>query len=207
MLWGPWREQRGVIIVRSEELAQQALSDGTLACPHDGCGGRVYRNGHARRRRIRARDGGERELRPQRVACRCCGRTSVLLPAWCVPGRSDDAETIGVALLAAAQGQGHRSIAVRLGRPATTVREWLRIVRSQAVPLRKRAWSLQGRLEPQERSRPTGSPLGDAVDALAAAAAAIKRFLGADRYATTPWELIVLVTGGRLLRPGRQASG
>ena len=97
-----------MIIVRDEELAQQALSAGTFACPHTGCDGSVYRDGRARARRVRTRDGGERELRPQRVACRRCGRVNVVLPAWCAPGRCDDAETIGVALLAAARGRGHR---------------------------------------------------------------------------------------------------
>lgn len=198
-----------MIIVRSEEQAQQALTDGTLACPHHGCCGSVYRDGYARTRRVRTRDGGARELRPQRVACRACGRTNVLLPAWCVPGRSDDAETIGVALLAAARGHGHHSIAERLGRPATTVRGWLRAARSHADVLRERAWSRQGLIEPvsNERTVPAGSSLGDAVAALAAAAAAAKRAFRVDRHGTTLWEYIVLISSGRLLRPSRPATG
>jgi hypothetical protein len=199
-----------VIIVRDEALAQQALTAGTLACPHAGCGGLVYRDGRARARRVRTRDGGERELRPQRVACRRCERVNVVLPAWCVPGRCDDAETIGVALLAAAQGRGHRPIAARLGRPATTVRGWLRAARSHAGALRERAWQLQDRLELERVSeliRPAGSPLGDAVAALGAAAAAARRFFGADEFDTSAWEFIVLISGGRLLRPPRRASG
>ena len=128
-----------MIIVRDEEAAQRALTEGTLACPHAGCAGRVYRDGYARSRRIRTRAGGRRELRPQRVACRRCERTHVLLPAWCVPGRCDDAETIGVALLAAVDGHGHRSIAARLGRPVTTARGWLRAARSHAHALREPA--------------------------------------------------------------------
>jgi hypothetical protein len=51
------------------------------------------------------------------------------------------------------------------------------------------------------------SGLADAVAALAAAAAAAKRFLGADRYRTTLWEYIVLITGGRLLRPRPRVIG
>jgi hypothetical protein len=198
-----------VIIARDEELAQLALTDGTLGCPHSACGGSVYRDGYARTRRVRIRESGQRELRPQRVACRRCGRTNVLLPAWCVPGRCDDAETIGVALLAATQGQGHRSIAARLGRPATTVRGWLRAARNNADALRARAWSLQGQVEPQSeaRVRPTGTPLGDALSGLAEAAAAAKRRFGADRYATSLWEHIVLISGGRLLRPQHHATG
>jgi hypothetical protein len=196
-----------VIIVRNEELAQQALTAGTLACPHAGCGGSVYRDGRARARRVRTREGGERELRPQRVACRRCGRINVVLPAWCVPGRCDDAETIGVALLAAAEGRGHRSIAVRLGRPATTVRGWLRAARSHAEALRVHASALQHTIESElERLRPAGSPLGDAMAALGAAAAAAKRFFGADLWATSLWEFVVLISGGRLLRPRRQTG-
>jgi hypothetical protein len=135
---------------------------------------------------------------------------NVVLPAWCVPGRCDDAETIGVALLAAAQGRGHRPIAARLGRPATTVRGWLRAARSHAGALRERAWQLQDRLELERVSeliRPAGSPLGDAVAALGAAAAAARRFFGADEFDTSAWEFIVLISGGRLLRPPRRASG
>jgi hypothetical protein len=198
-----------VIIVRDEEAAQRALTEGTLACPRAGCGGSVYRDGYARSRRIRTRAGTRRELRPQRVACRCCGRTHVLLPAWCVPGRYDDAETIGVALLAAAQGHGHRSIAARLGRPVTTARGWLRAARSHAHALRERALSWQGWIEPvsDERLLPAGSPLGDAVAALAAAAAATKRAFGVDRHDTMLWEYIVLISGGRLLRPPPPAPG
>ena len=198
-----------MIVVRDEELAQQALAEGSLRCPHRGCGDSVYRDGYARRRMVRTRAGGERELRPQRVACRRCGRTNVLLPAWCVPGRCDDAETIGSALLAAAQGQGHRPIAAKLGRPATTVRGWLRAARGHIETLRAQAYTLQGRVESpsEERLGPAGSGLADAVAALAAAAAAATRFLGADRYRTTPWAYIVLITGGRLLRPRPRATG
>jgi len=208
-MFGACREYPVVIIVRDEELAQQALAEGSLSCPHCGCGGSVYRDGYARMRRVRTRAGAERELRPQRVACRRCGRTNVLLPAWCVPGRCDDAETIGTALLAASQGQGHRTIAARLGRPATTVRGWLRAARSHAEVLRVQAYALQGRVEsqPEERLLPAGSPLGDALAALAATAASAKRVFGVDRYGTTLWEYIVLISGGRLLRPQHWATG
>lgn len=199
-----------MIIVRSEESARQALADGVLVCPHGGCGGEFSRDGYARARRVRTRDGGERELRPQRVVCRRCERGHVLLPAWCVPGRCDDAETIGVALVAAARGRGHRVIAAELGRPASTVRGWLRAFRGQADALREAAWSWQGRIEPvsDERQVPVGSALGDALVALGAAAAAARRVFGVDRYgAPSAWEYLVLITAGRLVRPPRPAPG
>jgi hypothetical protein len=144
------------------------------------------------------------------VACRRCRRVNVVLPAWCVPGRSDDAETIGVALLAAARGQGHRRIAARLHRPATTVRGWLRAARGQARAVREHARLREYHIETDPQFRPlspAGTPLGDALTALAAAAFAARRFLGVDRYRTTLWEYIVLTGGARLLRPRRQASG
>lgn len=123
-----------MIVVRDEELASRALDASELICPHPGCGGTLVRDGHARQRRVRLRDGQARVLRPQRVACRRCERGQVLLPAWCVPRRADDAETIGVALRHAAQGEGHRPIAAMLGRAASTVRGWLRAARANATP-------------------------------------------------------------------------
>ena len=103
----------------------------------------------------------------------------------------------------------NRSIAARLGRPVTTARGWLRAARSHAHALRERALSWQGWIEPvsDEGLLPAGSPLGDAVAALAAAAAATKRAFGVDRHDTMLWEYIVLISGGRLLRPPPPAPG
>jgi hypothetical protein len=203
-LWA-WQEHRVLIIARTEELAQQALTAGTLMCPHTGCGGGLYRDGRARARQVRTRDGGERELRPQRVACRRCERVNVVLPAWSVPGRCDDAETIGTALLDAAEGRGHRWIAARLGRPATTVRGWLRAARSHAEDLRVRAVVFQNKIGSElDRLRPAGSPLGGAMAELGAAVAAARRFLGGRLCAASGWEFLILISGGRLLRPLRR---
>ena len=49
------------------------------------------------------------------------------------------------------------------------------------------------------------SPLGNAVTALGAAAAAIRRCFGAT-LRTPAWSLIVTITGGRLLRPLRRSG-
>ncbi|UQX11611.1 DUF6431 domain-containing protein [Candidatus Mycobacterium methanotrophicum] len=104
-----------MIVVADPHETQAGLREGRVVCP--GCGGRFRKHGFARSRSVRTRGGARRQLRPARVRCinPACGRTQVLLPAWCVPGRADDADTIGSALLAAAAGQGHRSIAERLG--------------------------------------------------------------------------------------------
>ena len=77
-----------------------------------------------------------RELVPRRSRCRECGGTHVLLPAWCLLRRADAGEVIGAALEAAAAGDGHRKIAGRLGRPASTVRGWLRAFARRAEQVR-----------------------------------------------------------------------
>jgi hypothetical protein len=121
-----------VIIVRDEDQAQQALDAADLGCSRPNCGGILRRDGHASTRRVRTRAGHKQILRPQRVRCRRCDRVQVLLPSWCVPRRADDMETIGTAMLHAALGRGHRRIAAMLGRPASTVRGWIRAARSNA---------------------------------------------------------------------------
>ena len=196
-----------MIVVRDDKLAERALDTRQLRCHRSGCDGTLRRDGHARERRVRTRDGQERVLRPRRVACRRCARVQVLLPAWCVPRRADDAETIGVALLHAAQGRGHRPIAALLGRPLSTVRGWLRAARSNAVRVERHAYLKRRAMEdvdpPRGRIAHAGTLLGYAVEALGAAAAAARRHFGNDRHETSPWALLVLVGGSLLLAAPR----
>jgi len=65
---------------------------------------------------IRQLDGSHIAYRPRRFACSECRTTQVFLPAWCLPRPRDSAETVGHALLKAAKGSGHRTIAAELGR-------------------------------------------------------------------------------------------
>ena len=81
-------------------------------------------------------DGPDVWLCPRRARCRGCGRTHVLLRAWCLARRADAGEVIGLALDAKACGDGHRMIAGRLGRPASTVRGWLRAFTRRAEQVR-----------------------------------------------------------------------
>lgn len=197
-----------MILVADEQVAQDARTAGQLACP--ACGGRLRKHGFARPRSVRTHGGGHRALRPARVRCAepACGRTRVLLPAWCVPGRSVDADTIGAALLAAAHGAGHRPIADRLGIPADTVRGWLRAARDNSRWLYKTAAiALHNAVrEDPALPPPNRSALWHAVEALGAAAAAMRRMFGTS-LRTTAWPLIVLITAGRLLRPLPARSG
>jgi transposase len=61
----------------------------------------------------------------------------VVLVAWCLPRRRDSVETVGAALVMAANGSGHRTIAAKLERPESTVRNWLRRARAGAERLRR----------------------------------------------------------------------
>lgn len=104
------------------------LVDGRLGCP--GCGGRLRPWGRARARRVRESlqgTGPVVEHHPRRARCQRCRATHVLLPCGLAARRADGAAVIAAAVEAkVATGQGHRAIARRLGRPASTVRGWLR---------------------------------------------------------------------------------
>jgi hypothetical protein len=63
---------------------------------------------------------------PRRARCGDCGRTQILLPTELTVRRADTTEAIGNALVAKANGAGHRTIAATPDRPASTVRRWLR---------------------------------------------------------------------------------
>jgi hypothetical protein len=174
------------------EVLEADLAAQRLRCPD--CGGALARWGFAREREVRTLD-GVRSLRPRRAHCQACETTHVLLAAWSVPRRRDSAEVIGHALLAKAQGAGHRKIAARLGRPPGTVRGWLRAFARRAEPLRScaRRWAhaIDGTAL-GDSSRPGGSPLADAVEAIGTLHRACRLGLCT---ALGPWELAVALTG------------
>lgn len=177
------------------------LVAGRLCC--SGCGGSLRRWGHARRRVLRGEGALRWRLRPRRARCARCGRTHVLLPAGFLARRADAVQGIGAALTWAAAGWGHRRIAERLGRPAATVRGWLRRFACRAGPLRAAFTVLTCELDPAPGlPDPVGSPLGDAVAAVVAAASAARRRWGPVVCALSVWELAAAVTCGRLLVPG-----
>ena len=131
-----------------DEVERQ-LAGGELACPS--CGGVLGGWGDARLRRVRAAEGPDDTdvvLVPRRSRCRGCGATHVLLPAWCLLRRADAAAVIGAALVAAAAGDGHRRIAGLAGRPASTVRGWLRRFAGRAEEVRVFFTGLLARVGP-----------------------------------------------------------
>jgi hypothetical protein len=123
----------------------------------------------------------------------------VLLAESWLPRRADAVSVIGAALLAKASGLGHRPIAASLGRPASTVRGWLRRFTALAEEIRVWFTRVLYALDPGAPPlQPTGSMLTDAVEAIgrAAAAAVVRLSPGC------PWGFAGRASGGRLLAPG-----
>ena len=186
-----------MLMVDTDAVAvERLLVTGQLVCP--ACGGVLAPWGHARWRSSRLEHGGVRH-RPRRASCTGCAKTHVLLPAVWLSRRADAASVIGSALLAKAAGQGHRSIAAALGRPASTVRGWLRRFGVRAEQVRVLFTLLLYRLDPQAGPLlPRESVFEDALEALGRAGAA-----GVRRLAPRPpWEFASWASGGLLLAPG-----
>jgi hypothetical protein len=176
-------------------VVEARLLMGGLACPS--CAGVLRPWGHARWRSSRREEGTVRH-RPRRASCTGCAKTHVLLAAAWFSRRGDGVSVIGSALLAKAAGLGHRRIAAVLGRPACTVRGWLRRFSARAEDVRGWFTRLLHRLDPQAGPlMPRGSVFADALEALGRAAAAGVRRLGPR----PPWEFASWATGGLLLGP------
>jgi hypothetical protein len=125
--------------------------------------------------------------------------THVLLSIACLLRRADSAEVIGAALRQKAAGAGHRPIAARLDRPASTVRGWLRAFSRNAEPARSILVGLLVEIDPLHGPvHPAGSVFADAVEMVGAVVAAARRRLGMVG-AVSPWQLASAVTDGRLL--------
>jgi hypothetical protein len=181
-------------------VVESDLRGGVLVCPVSGCGGRLAPWGWARSRVIRGVGGVGLGLRPRRSICRVCAVTNVLLPANVLLRRADDVGVVGAGLLAAAGGLGHRRVAAVVGRPASTVRDWLR----RAVRVAGRVLAVLGAAAAgfgTEFVAPaaTAGGLAEVVEVVGALARAAGRRLGGSR---SPWRLASVVTGGRLLAPG-----
>ncbi|MGH3573288.1 MAG: hypothetical protein ACRDUW_15875 [Pseudonocardiaceae bacterium] len=181
-------------------VVEAALLGGELGCPALGCRGRLGPWGWARGRIVRGEAGGA-WLRPRRSRCGQCRVTHVLLPASVLLRRADAVTVIGAALLAKAGGCGHRRIATRLGRPASTVRGWLRRIGAVAeavlAALGVLAAELGGEFVPPAPTS-TGGPVAAVVELVGALAGAVVRRLGGS---CVPWRLAVVLCGGRLLSP------
>jgi hypothetical protein len=176
---------------------ERRLGAGELACP--GCGNRLAGWGYARARSVRGLQGLV-PVRPRRARCVGCGGTHVLLPVTLLVRRADTVEVIGVALVARAAGAGHRVIAERLGRPAVTVRGWLRRFAGRLEPVRSFFTVVMVRvgIDPVLPAA-AGSLWADAITAIGAAWQVLSRRF--DVAAATVWQSACALSGGELLSP------
>jgi hypothetical protein len=191
-----------VLLCADAAAACADLAGGLLACPSCGTG-RLRRWGHGRERAIRLLNGATARLRPDRARCRSCTRTHILLPSWCAPRRGDGIEVIGTALAAALSGAGCGRIGAGLGVPAATVRGWLRRLRACAEDMRRDAMHQLGFIGGTDPAlpEPAASPLGDALNAVAAAAHAAITGYGFTR--ADLWPLLGRFGLARHLAPAR----
>jgi len=183
-----------VLIVGTDEAAVEAdLIGGRLGCPNCENGLRPW--GHGVEREVRHVERSERR-RLRRTICKPCAATHVLIPQDTLLRRRDSVEVIGAALTAKAQGKGHRSIAQTLGRPASTVRGWLRAFSLRAEAIREHfvRWAYTIDANHDDRSA-GGSSFADAVDAIGVLGIVAVRRFGPRRA----WSLASFVTGGGLL--------
>lgn len=174
------------------------LAGGRLACP--GCKGRLRPWGWARERLIRHGTGARRSLvrhRPRRGRCSGCAATHVLLEAGLAARRADAAAVIAAAVEAkAADGTGHRVIAARLGRPASTVRGWLRAFAASAGGIAEEFTALAHRDGADAAGlwpAPAPTPAGRALAAVAAYAGVLAARFG---VATLAWQSAGLTAAG-----------
>jgi hypothetical protein len=109
---------------------------------------------------------------------------------------------MGAALEGAAGGGGHRKIALLAGRPASTVRGWLRRFAGRAEEVRVFFTVLLARTSP-DPVMPAGAagPVAAAVSAVAGAAAAVSARW--PQLGVVPvWAAASAASGGMLLAPG-----
>lgn len=124
----------------------------------------------------------------------------MLLPVGLLARRRDEAAVIGAGLAAAARGRGYRWIARRLGRPADTVRGWLRRFTGAAGQIRVAFTRLLSAVDPDPPPLGTaGSAAADAVNAILACWRAVCVRWG--MLAVSPWAVACAVTDGTLLAP------
>lgn len=183
-------------------VVESNLLVGRVACPD--CGGRLRPWGWARTRVIRVglgTDWVDRRCRPRRSRCTACRGTHVLLEVRLAARRADTAEVIAAAIEAkTVLGWGHRKIAAGCGRPASTVRGWLRAFATSAVVIGERFSSLLVRDAPDAVvlwPKPAGTAGGEALSVLMAYAEGLARRFAATVMVT--WiQAGIATTNGRL---------
>ena len=125
----------------------------------------------------------------------------MLLPVGLLLRRADAVVVIGAALVAKAGGAGWRRIAAGMGRPAETVRGWLRRFVGRVEEVRQVFTVLLRALSPDPvMPAPAGGAWADALAAVQAAVTAAAGRFGV--LGVPPWWWVSAMSGGRLLAPG-----
>ena len=164
------------------------------ACPS--CGGPTQRwYGYLRH----LRDDLDRLIWIPRVRCTTCGTTQALPPSFVLPRRWDAVTHVGRAAELAAADLGHRRVAEVVGRPETTVRGWLRRLRSVATTLTTTLLARAVALGWSGFELP--------VAPLPRLCAGVHALAGhwPGSAAAGPWAIACLVTGGGLLATNTDA--
>jgi hypothetical protein len=126
----------------------------------------------------------------------------VLLPVMVLARRADGVEVIGAALLARALGWGYRRIAAGVGRSISTVRGWVGRMAINADRIFAAFMGLVHELEVDPAPvAPAGSVFADAVAAVGAGVAAVRRRFGVAVVVVSAWRVAAALTHGRLLAP------
>ncbi|WP_409474685.1 DUF6431 domain-containing protein [Streptomyces sp. HC307] len=176
---------------------ERQLRAGELTCP--ACGGVLAPWGYGRPREVRGDLEARWFVRPRRSRCTGCQVTHLLLPEVLWPRRMDAAEVIGAGLEIAALGMGHRQVAAHLGRAEDTVRGWIRRFRRRSEEVRRYfTVALVALADDPVMPEQAGTPLSDAVSAIAAAhrAAAMK---WPEMNTVSRWAFAGRVIDGRVL--------
>ena len=163
-------------------------------CP--GCQGKLSPWGSYRRY---VRQEAATQLRVRRAICKSCGETHALLPSFLFGRRIDLARAIFTALVVATTGVGHRPLARSLGLPKTTVRSWLRCLRSRADPLRQGFALIAQRLAVQgPRPPPTANALALLLHGVEVAYQGAAQRFGLPAIGPV-WAFTSMATGGWLM--------
>lgn len=128
------------------------------------------------------------------------------MPVGTLERRADGVDVVGAALLDRVEGLGYRRVAAGVGRPVSTVRGWLSRMSSNAERVRVAFTLLLHAVDDDPGPlSPAGSAVGDAVAAIGAAAAAVRRSWGNAVVVLSAWQVASALTLGRLLAPAPPA--
>lgn len=188
-----------MIVVRRPQDTAEHLAGERLRCPQ--CAGPLARWGYGRERTVRNLGTSTIRVRPQRLRCRDCGATHIMMPSALQPRRADTTAVIGTALAHKANGLGYRRIATIMARAGSTVRRWLRRRSDTHLDWMWRQGAqrlIQLAPDVFTELRYTSNMLRHTLTVLAAAAYWDRARCG---ITDPPWTLIGMYTRGRLLTP------